>query len=602
MYIFNAPIIARKEICENTEEVSFGLEGSGFTFEAGQYVRITIPKLLYPDPLGNYRDFSIASSPNDKKMLRIAMRKSSSGFKRTLFETAIGSGVKITGPFGLFTLPKDTSQPVIFIAGGIGITPFLSKISFAAENNLAHKITLIFVSANKESAPYVQEVEELAKQNPNLTVKFIFGKIKKKDISLVSPDIAKPVWQIGGPPEMDITVREMLLDLGIKEDRIGIEEFVGYEPGKSVLAQAHHSVIIENSQLAQSLVNLPDESVLVSVTDGEGTIVFANDTFVRVSKYSREELVGQNHRILKSGHQPEEMFIDLWKTISGGKTWRGEIKNRAKDGSYYWVDATIKPIFDDRGKIVNYVAFRFVVTERKLAEEKAKEADRAKSELINLASHQLRTPLSGTKWLIETLNRKIVGPLTQKQKDYLDQIYQLNERMIKLVFDMLGVLRLESGQALVKKETVSFAGIFKEVSLMVEAAAKSKGIVFSNALKKHKTVVLETDLPMLRSILETFISNAINYSEPGQEILLDAKEETDAVTFFVKDNGIGIPKDEQEQIFERFYRASNAKALKPDGTGLGLYIAAMLAEKIGAKITFESEVGKGSTFYLRIPK
>ena len=110
------------------------------------------------------------------------------------------------------------------------------------------------------------------------------------------------------------------------------------------------------------------------------------------------------------------------------------------------------------------------------------------------------------------------------------------------------------------------------------------------------------DVQILQSILECFLSNAINYSPSGQEVVIDCKEETTAFVFIVKDKGIGIPKEEQEHILERFYRASNAKKFKPDGTGLGLYIASMLAEKIGAKIIFDSKEGKGSTFYLRLPK
>jgi len=102
--------------------------------------------------------------------------------------------------------------------------------------------------------------------------------------------------------------------------------------------------------------------------------------------------------------------------------------------------------------------------------------------------------------------------------------------------------------------------------------------------------------------LECFISNAINYSQSGQKVILGVKEEPEAVIFSVRDFGIGVPKDEQARMFERFYRASNAKSLKPTGTGLGLSIARMLAEKIGAEISFESEEGKGSTFYLRVPK
>ncbi len=131
------------------------------------------------------------------------------------------------------------------------------------------------------------------------------------------------------------------------------------------LAQGHKLPIED----CKALLTAVSQAALVSVTDSRGSIVYANDTFVKVSKYSYEELIGQNHRILKSGDQPDSMFEDLWKTISSGKVWRGEIKNRAKDGSYYWVDTSIAPIFGDSGELERYIAVRFLITEKKNSEE-----------------------------------------------------------------------------------------------------------------------------------------------------------------------------------------------------------------------------------------
>jgi len=120
----------------------------------------------------------------------------------------------------------------------------------------------------------------------------------------------------------------------------------------------------------RAIIDALSSNAIFSVTDEKGDIVYANDKFVEISKYPLEELIGQNHRILKSGHQPQEIFADLWTTISSGKIWRGEVKNRAKDGSYYWVDATIVPVFNKDGKIINYAALRTVIDDRKLIEEK----------------------------------------------------------------------------------------------------------------------------------------------------------------------------------------------------------------------------------------
>lgn len=122
-----------------------------------------------------------------------------------------------------------------------------------------------------------------------------------------------------------------------------------------------------------ALVSAIMKDEIFSVTDDKGTIIFANPKFAEISKYPASELVGQNHRILKSGEQPDELFADMWSTISTGKVWRGEIKNRAKDGSFYWVDAMVFPIFDLDGGIKNYASVRTLINDKKEAEEKLKE-------------------------------------------------------------------------------------------------------------------------------------------------------------------------------------------------------------------------------------
>lgn len=332
----------------------------------------------------------------------------------------------------------------------------------------------------------------------------------------------------------------------------------------------------------------------IIITDVDGRILYANKAAQQITGYPVRDMIGKRPSLW--GKQMDTAFYAaMWKSIKDEKqTFHSEIKNRRKDGREYCADLYISPIFDAS----NNVKF-FVGIERDITKER--ELERIRVDFLALASHQLCTPLSGVKWLIETLNRAILGPVTPKQKEYLNQIYQLNERMIKLVFDMLNVLRLDSGVVVAKKEKISVTDLFRETFAIMGPAAKDKGVILRCDAGTCAAVMVETDAAMLRNILECFVSNAIRYSHSGQEVVMDVQKDAADITFSVNDSGIGIPVAEQPRIFERFYRASNAQKMLPDGTGLGLYVAAMLAKIIGAAISFASEEGKGASFRVRVP-
>ncbi len=359
---------------------------------------------------------------------------------------------------------------------------------------------------------------------------------------------------------------------------------------------------IEKEALARAKAK--DEALLESIgegvvaTDQDGKIMLVNWTAEQMLGWSAKQMMGKLlveslTELDEKGNQLLEAKRPIVAALRDGIiTNSSSYFYTRKDGAKFPVAITVTPVVVDNKIIGAIDVFRDITKE--------KEIEKLRMDFLSLASHQLRTPLSGTKWLIETMQGEVLGEITQKQKEYLEQIYNLNERMIKLVLDMLNVLRLESGTVLVQKKTVSIPILYEEFITTTESAAKKQGVTLQSTAKDHETV--ETDVQMLSTILDCFISNAINYSSAGEKIVLGAREEADAIVLSVKDGGIGIPKDEQARMFERFYRASNAKDLRPTGTGLGLNIARTLAEKIGAEISFESEENKGSTFYLSIPK
>src|ERR1051326_188229 len=174
-----------------------------------------------------------------------------------------------------------------------------------------------------------------------------------------------------------------------------------------------------------------DESAIVAITDQRGIINFVNEKFCQVSKYSREELLGQDHRILNSGYHSKEFMRNLWVTIANGRIWRGEIRNRAKDGSFYWVDTTIVPFLDERGKPYQYIAIRADITARKMAEQQlAQQAALARlGQMAAVVAHEVKNPLAGIKGAIQVmLSRRPQGDVEAGvMRDIVARIDALNE-------------------------------------------------------------------------------------------------------------------------------------------------------------------------------
>ncbi len=223
-----AQITKMETIAEDTIQVTFDFSDTPFSFIAGQYVRVTLPELYFADPRGSSRDFSIASSPNLKNSVIIAFRVSGSSFKQTLSKLPLGTSVVVEGPFGVFTLPKATSSPIVFIAGGIGVTPFFSMICFATEENLPCKVTLLYANRSVESSAFLAELNEFQQNNPHFRLKTHLGDIDESFLRGVGLNYSESLWYLAGPPGMVTVVRTMILGLGAIEEKIIVEEFVGY--------------------------------------------------------------------------------------------------------------------------------------------------------------------------------------------------------------------------------------------------------------------------------------------------------------------------------------------------------------------------------------
>lgn len=334
-------------------------------------------------------------------------------------------------------------------------------------------------------------------------------------------------------------------------------------------------------------------SDMVMIDDIDGMVLYANPAVKAVTGYEPSEAVGKKSGTLWGKHMPKEFYAIMWHIIKDEKkTFIGEITNRRKNGEDFISDVHISPILDKDGRVQFFVGIERDVT-------KAKEVDRAKSEFVSIASHQLRTPLTAIKWYAELLART---ELRGEEKKYLRQIIVSNERMIALVNDLLDVSRIDTGTKFsIVPKIINIVTIIKEAVAAESILAENNGIKIKLAPKFPKKLELLVDGEKIRQVFQNLLDNAVKYSPESKSVIVGYQPTDKEAIFYVKDSGIGIPKKQQDRVFQRFFRAENVATLKASGTGLGLYLVKAVVEGHGGRIWFESEEGKGTTFYFSLP-
>jgi signal transduction histidine kinase len=235
------------------------------------------------------------------------------------------------------------------------------------------------------------------------------------------------------------------------------------------------------------------------------------------------------------------------------------------------------------------------------ANDKLKKLDEIKSNFISVVAHQLRTPLSGVKWTLNMIINEELGPLNNDQKTFLMKTYESNSRMITLVNDMLVADGIQSGRTHYRFKYINLPNLMDNVIFEINPQALKKDISITYKSKSKNLPQVFVDPEKMRAVLQNLLENAIKYTIQGGEIDIDMKTEEKQLIISITDNGIGIPQDQQKEIFAKFFRAKNAITRVADGSGLGLYIAKTIIEKNGGKIWFESVEDRGTTFYFSIP-
>jgi PAS domain S-box-containing protein len=228
--------------------------------------------------------------------------------------------------------------------------------------------------------------------------------------------------------------------------------------------------------------------------------------------------------------------------------------------------------------------------------------ERLKSQFVSVAAHQLRTPLSIIKWSLSMILEGEMGPLNGDQKEMLSRANQTNERMIRLINDLLNVARIEEGRFMYRPTIVDFGELVESVVAASKQLAQKKKIKIDLKIIKSKaSKIIKSDIEKLNLAVKNIVDNAIFYTEPGGSVNVLLERKKDTVELSVKDDGIGIPKDQQSRVFAKFFRADNAVRKETEGTGLGLFISKNVVESHGGNISFVSEEKKGTTFTISLP-
>jgi PAS domain S-box-containing protein len=355
-------------------------------------------------------------------------------------------------------------------------------------------------------------------------------------------------------------------------------------------------------QELQHIRSALDQAAIVAITDRAGTIIHVNDMFCQVSKYSREELLGQNHRILNSGYHPREFFVDVWSTISSGRVWKGEIRNRAKDGSHYWVYTTIVPLLDDAGEPYQYVSIRFEVTEKKQAEEQLKTyarrleaSNRELTDFASVAAHDLQEPLRKIESFSDRMLTKYGATLAPDAKDYLDRMVNAASRMRTLINDLLTFSRVTTKAK--PFEPTSLGPLVQGVLSDLEVRLEQSG----GRVEVGELPTVDADPTQLRQLFQNLVSNALKFHRAGEPpvVSIHATVAQGACEITVRDNGIGFDEKYLDRIFTIFQRLHGRTEY--EGTGVGLAVVRRIVERHGGRVTARSRPGEGATFVVTLP-
>lgn len=376
------------------------------------------------------------------------------------------------------------------------------------------------------------------------------------------------------------------------------------EIGQLALSFNQMAERLRDSYTRLALERQRDDILLESMSDGllaideRGNIVLVNSKAAELLEIQvRSTLMGKpvdeelivytkDDKPLPDDYHPARMALETGAPINDIFTYH------QKGGQKIIISVTMSPV------VVEGKASGVIMVIRDVTREM--QVDRMKTEFISLASHQLRTPLSAIKWFSEMLVNGDAGELNPEQADFAKNVSDSTERMIQLVNSLLNISRIESGRIIVDPKPTDLqeliTGIVNDLKGKTEERKQTLIVSVHDGLPK-----VNLDPRLISQVYMNLLTNAIKYTPKGGEISVFVSRKDDMLVSQVTDNGYGIPKSQHGKVFQKFFRAENVAKVETDGTGLGLYLIKAIVESSGGKIWFESEEGKGTTFWFSLP-
>ncbi|MGE0090698.1 MAG: PAS domain S-box protein [Bacteroidales bacterium] len=347
----------------------------------------------------------------------------------------------------------------------------------------------------------------------------------------------------------------------------------------------------------------------IVITDLKGNIEYVNPQFTKITGYKYNEAIGKNPRILKSGYTSPDEYENLWNTITNGGMWKGEFHNRKKDGTLYWELATISPIIDETGKIIQYIAVKEDITARKEAEDALKQSEKelihanaTKDLFFSIIAHDLKGPIGNFVQFLELITEKANDYSESEKEDIIKTLYDLSIKTNDLLEDLLLWSRIQMNKIDLSPEKNNLFNIANSSIAIVNENAKKKNIEIVNLIDEN-TVFFANDTAV-KTILRNLLSNAIKFSHRQSKVTLKSIPypiDNKFIEVTISDHGVGISSETIEKLFRIETNVTTYGTEKEKGTGLGLILCRELVEKNGGRVWVESIENEGSTFHFTIP-